>query len=78
MKTSLIVLLLIASYAYAADKKSDLRQIRKTIDLKDLDKMSRNPSTEKTTTSEIHASQDKTHQLDSKKSRQYQEERPKK
>ena len=72
MKISLILFFAISSLAIAADKKADMRQGTKAVDEKYLEDLSGT----KIQQQKPQATSDKTQQYESKKSRQFQEERP--
>ncbi len=77
MKISLTILaLFVAASAYAVNKKSDFRQGGKALDKKYFGDMPNDTPQGKTLSHGVEFSQDRTQQLESKKSRQYQEERP--
>ncbi len=76
MKTSLILLALFAAKAFAVSKKPDMRQGKKALEEKNLESINGKNSSRDISSQNAHANQDKTQQLESKRPRQYQEERP--
>ncbi len=76
MKMSLIILGLFAASAIAAPKKPDLRQGTKAVDEKYLESMTSDTPSRKTLSHDAEAHQDKSQQLEAKRTRQYQKERP--
>jgi hypothetical protein len=71
-----MILALFAGNAFAVDKKPDLRQGKKAVDEKFLESMTSDTPSRKTISHGNRAGQDRSSQLESKKSRQFQEERP--
>lgn len=76
MKTSLMVMVLLTGNVFAEGKKPDLRQGTKAVDEKYLEDMTSGTPERKTLSHEVHAGKDRHQQVDSKRSRQYQEEDP--
>lgn len=71
MKTALILTALLCASAWAADKKTE-RRSPKSVGETHLDSVTGNVPLEK----DSHATQNKAQQLEAKKGRQFQEERP--
>lgn len=76
MKTALIILSLFAASVWATEKKAELKRGKRTVDEKLLESMTSEVPSEKTHSREAQAlHQDRSHQIDAKRVRQYQEER---
>ncbi len=76
MKMTLILALLLAGAAWAAEKKADVRQGPKVAGEKDPESITSDEAAGKTLSPDVHAAQNRAQQLESKKARQFQEERP--
>lgn len=77
MKTNLIIAtLLFSTTALAAEKKVDMRQGTKAVDEKYLDAMTSEEPSRKTLSHDVNLNQDRSQQVESKRGRQFQEERP--
>lgn len=74
MKTFLIFTLLLSSGAFAAEEKVDMRQGTKAVDEKYLDDMTSGRPERKTISHDVDAIYDRSKQMESKRTRQFQEE----
>ena len=78
MKTTLILLSLLPLAAWAVQKNPDIRQDKKLINTEYSRAVgdTRAPDSEKTLPQDVRASQDRSNQLESKETRQFEEEAP--
>jgi len=76
MKTTLILAVILCGSVWGAEKKVDLRQGTKAVDEKYLESMTSEEPARKTISHDVHANQSRAQQIEAKKDRQYQEERP--
>ena len=76
MKITLILFLFVSMTAMADDKKVDMRQGTKAVDEKYLEDLEGRKTPERETISHDNRPGDRSQQMESKKSRQYQEARP--